>query len=258
MLSFLGDGGDEAVDSGSSPGTCSDVAVNHQQDLNVKRLYMLNVGFRFLAEVAFLVGQWALYGFSVASQYPCSRFPCPYTVDCFTSRPMEKTIFLCFYFAVGLLSALFSLAEFVHVFTKWRRLRKNRRQGEDEKMGAGEQDRLTTWPGGGEGGQGQGGLPRSGSRGRGGSVTAVGNTSSRSSGRGRGSVERNTSSRGNEKGRESLDRNTSSRGRGKGMGSLDRNISSSSNCSTSKSLKSSRVSSQKREAQIMTLDPLNI
>ncbi|KAG5280335.1 hypothetical protein AALO_G00087950 [Alosa alosa] len=78
--------------------------VNTQEDLKELRLYTLNVGFRFLAEVAFLVGQWALYGFGVAAQYPCSRFPCPYTVDCFTSRPMEKTVFLVFYFAVGLLS----------------------------------------------------------------------------------------------------------------------------------------------------------
>ncbi|XP_062386957.1 gap junction delta-3 protein-like [Sardina pilchardus] len=112
---------------------------NPQEDPRVMRLYMLNVGFRFLAEVGFLVGQWALYGFRVAAQYPCSRFPCPYTVDCFTSRPMEKTVFLCFYFAVGLLSALFSLAELVHVYLKWRRLKRTLRQrdaADQEMMGA--------------------------------------------------------------------------------------------------------------------------
>ncbi|KAL2101736.1 hypothetical protein ACEWY4_003497 [Coilia grayii] len=138
-----------------------------RQDLRVMRLYMLNVGFRLLAELGFLLGQWALYGFRVAAQYPCSRFPCPYTVDCFTSRPMEKTVFLCFYFAVGLLSALFSLAELLHVFLKWRRRRRKGVRGGmggtggavDEEMGAGGWRSLQRPPlaGGGGGGGGGGG-----------------------------------------------------------------------------------------------------
>ncbi|XP_017339308.1 gap junction delta-3 protein [Ictalurus punctatus] len=88
-------------------------------DLHLKRLYLVNVAFRMLSEVGFLIGQWKLYGFRVEAQFPCSRFPCPYTVDCFTSRPMEKTVFLLFYFAVGILSAVSSLAEFIHVVFKW-------------------------------------------------------------------------------------------------------------------------------------------
>ncbi|KAA8581729.1 hypothetical protein FQN60_003310 [Etheostoma spectabile] len=70
-------------------------------------------------EISFLVGQWLLYGFKVESQYPCSRFPCPYTVDCFTSRPAEKTVFLCFYFVVGLISAVSSCAELFYSSMKW-------------------------------------------------------------------------------------------------------------------------------------------
>ncbi|KAF4084617.1 hypothetical protein AMELA_G00108030 [Ameiurus melas] len=88
-------------------------------NLHLKRLYLVNVAFRMLSEVGFLIGQWKLYGFRVEAQFPCSRFPCPYTVDCFTSRPMEKTVFLLFYFAVGILSAVSSLAEFAHVALKW-------------------------------------------------------------------------------------------------------------------------------------------
>ncbi|XP_076007596.1 gap junction delta-3 protein-like [Genypterus blacodes] len=82
-----------------------------REDLTLRRLYIVNVAFRILAEVAFLFGQWRLYGFRVAAQFPCSRFPCPYTVDCFTSRPAEKTIFLSFYFAVGVVSATSSTLE---------------------------------------------------------------------------------------------------------------------------------------------------
>ncbi|XP_060794741.1 gap junction delta-3 protein-like [Neoarius graeffei] len=90
-----------------------------KQKLHLKRLYLINVAFRMLSEVGFLIGQWKLYGFRVEAQFPCSHFPCPYTVDCFTSRPMEKTVFLLFYFVIGILSAVSSLAEFFHIIFKW-------------------------------------------------------------------------------------------------------------------------------------------
>ncbi|XP_061666920.1 gap junction delta-3 protein-like [Syngnathoides biaculeatus] len=85
----------------------------------LRRLYVVHVAFRLFAEVGFLVGQWWLYGFKVEAQYPCDRFPCPYTVDCFTSRPAEKTVFLCFYFIVGILSAISSCVELLHSSVKW-------------------------------------------------------------------------------------------------------------------------------------------
>lgn len=90
-----------------------------QEDLHFRRLYSINVAFRIMAEVGFLVGQWQLYGFKVEAQFPCSRFPCPYTVDCFTSRPAEKTVFLCFYFAVGLVALVSSCAELLYGSVKW-------------------------------------------------------------------------------------------------------------------------------------------
>ncbi|KAL6474869.1 hypothetical protein MHYP_G00159090 [Metynnis hypsauchen] len=90
-----------------------------KQKWHLRRLYMVNVGFRLLSEIGFLVGQWLLYGFRVEARFPCSRFPCPHIVDCFTSRPMEKTIFLVFYFAVGVLAAFSSLVELVHITQKW-------------------------------------------------------------------------------------------------------------------------------------------
>ncbi|CAG5908781.1 unnamed protein product [Menidia menidia] len=89
------------------------------EDSSLRRLYLINVTFRILAEIGFIVGQWGLYGFRVEAQFPCSRFPCPYTVDCFTSRPAEKTVFLCFYFAVGVISAVSSCAELLYSSRKW-------------------------------------------------------------------------------------------------------------------------------------------
>lgn len=91
----------------------------YSEDIHLQRLYVMNLVFRILAEVGYLIGQWQLYGFKVEAQFPCSRFPCPYTVDCFTSRPAEKTIFLCFYFAVGVLATLFSCAELFQSSKKW-------------------------------------------------------------------------------------------------------------------------------------------
>ncbi|KAF7204666.1 gap junction delta-3 protein [Nothobranchius furzeri] len=92
---------------------------DYSEDVHFRRLYTVNVIFRILAEVGSLVGQWQLYGFKVEAQFPCSRFPCPYTVDCFTSRPAEKTIFLCFYFIVGVISAISSCIELFYSSTKW-------------------------------------------------------------------------------------------------------------------------------------------
>ncbi|KAM9424908.1 gap junction delta-3 protein-like isoform 1-T4 [Pholidichthys leucotaenia] len=95
--------------------TCQD----YREERRLRTLYIINVIFRIVAEIGFIVGQWHLYGFKVEAQFPCSRFPCPYTVDCFTSRPAEKTVFLCFYFAIGVLSAFSSCAELFYISAKW-------------------------------------------------------------------------------------------------------------------------------------------
>lgn len=92
---------------------------DYREDLRLRRLYIVNVSFRIVAEIGFIVGQYWLYGFEVKPQFPCSRFPCPYTVDCFTSRPAEKTIFLCFYFGVGVISAVSSCVELLYSSVKW-------------------------------------------------------------------------------------------------------------------------------------------
>uniref|UniRef100_A0A8B9Y277 Gap junction protein n=1 Tax=Bos mutus grunniens TaxID=30521 RepID=A0A8B9Y277_BOSMU len=72
-------------------------------DLRARRCYLLSVALRLLAELTFLAGQALLYGFRVAPRFVCAGPPCPHTVDCFVSRPTEKTVFLVFYFAVALL-----------------------------------------------------------------------------------------------------------------------------------------------------------
>ncbi|CAL1599175.1 unnamed protein product [Knipowitschia caucasica] len=100
-------------------GTSTSSSSDNREEARIRRFYLVNVAFRLAAEVGFLFGQWVLYGFRVEARFPCSRFPCPYTVDCFTSRPAEKTVFLCFYFVVGLVAAVSSCAELVYSSMKW-------------------------------------------------------------------------------------------------------------------------------------------
>ncbi|XP_051522630.1 gap junction gamma-1 protein-like [Myxocyprinus asiaticus] len=79
------------------------------------RGYALQLLARSALEVGFLAGQYALYGFSVPSRFVCSDEPCPHSVDCFISRPTEKTIFLLIMYCVTLLCLLLNIWEMLHL-----------------------------------------------------------------------------------------------------------------------------------------------
>ncbi|CAN9501694.1 unnamed protein product [Ophioblennius macclurei] len=83
------------------------------------RTYTFNVIFKTLFEVAFIVAQYFLYGFDLKPMYTCDRWPCPNVVNCYISRPTEKTIFIIFMLAVASISLLLNLVEMYHLgFTK--------------------------------------------------------------------------------------------------------------------------------------------
>ncbi|XP_072286032.1 gap junction alpha-3 protein-like [Pyxicephalus adspersus] len=85
------------------------------------RTYVFNVLFKTLFEVGFILAQYFLYGFQLQPLYTCSRWPCPNTVNCYISRPTEKTIFILFMLAVACLSLLLNLIEIYYLgFTKCR------------------------------------------------------------------------------------------------------------------------------------------
>ncbi|KAL0974364.1 hypothetical protein UPYG_G00219450 [Umbra pygmaea] len=93
------------------------------------RTYVFNVIFKTLFEVGFIVMQYLLYGFQLEPMYTCDRSPCPNTVNCYISRPTEKTIFIVFMLAVASLSLLLNLIEMYHLgFTKCRQGFKYRRE----------------------------------------------------------------------------------------------------------------------------------
>ncbi|XP_034042909.1 gap junction alpha-3 protein [Thalassophryne amazonica] len=79
------------------------------------RTYVFNIIFKTLFEVGFILGQYFLYGFELRPLYKCSRWPCPNTVDCFISRPTEKTIFIIFMLVVACVSLLLNLIEIYHL-----------------------------------------------------------------------------------------------------------------------------------------------
>ncbi|KAB0391629.1 hypothetical protein E2I00_014661 [Balaenoptera physalus] len=74
-----------------------------------------------LFEVGFIAGQYFLYGFQLKPLYRCDRWPCPNTVDCFISRPTEKTIFILFMLAVACVSLLLNMLEIYHL--GWKKLK---------------------------------------------------------------------------------------------------------------------------------------
>lgn len=73
--------------------------------------YLANVTCKILLEVAFIVGQWYLYGFTLEPMFLCNREPCPHYVECFISRPTEKSIFIVFMFVVACVSLALNLIE---------------------------------------------------------------------------------------------------------------------------------------------------
>ncbi|XP_029367904.1 gap junction alpha-3 protein-like [Echeneis naucrates] len=85
------------------------------------RTYVFNVIFKTLFEVAFIVAQYLLYGFELKPMYTCDRPPCPNVVNCYISRPTEKTIFIIFMLGVASVSLFLNLIEMYHLgFTKCR------------------------------------------------------------------------------------------------------------------------------------------
>ncbi|XP_073343118.1 gap junction alpha-3 protein-like [Pagrus major] len=83
------------------------------------RTYVFNVIFKTLFEVGFIVAQYLLYGFELKPMYTCDRPPCPNVVNCYISRPTEKTIFIIFMLGVASVSLFLNLVEIYHLgFTK--------------------------------------------------------------------------------------------------------------------------------------------
>nr|XP_049599387.1 gap junction delta-2 protein [Syngnathus scovelli] len=101
------------------PPTHKSAKVRRQE--GISRFYVIQVVFRNALEIGFLAGQYFLYGFNVPGMFECDRYPCVKEVECYVSRPTEKTVFLVFMFAVSGICVVLNLAELNHL--GWRKIK---------------------------------------------------------------------------------------------------------------------------------------
>ncbi|XP_062406746.1 gap junction Cx32.2 protein-like [Sardina pilchardus] len=80
--------------------------------------YMTSLVFKMILEVAFIVGQYYLYGFKFMAKIVCEGDPCPLRVECYMSRPTEKTIFIIFMLVVACVSLLLTVVEIFYLINK--------------------------------------------------------------------------------------------------------------------------------------------
>lgn len=82
---------------------------------NLLGSYLTQLVFKIFIEAGFIVGQYYLYGFIMVPMFPCSKKPCPFTVECYMSRPTEKTIFIIFMLVVACVSLLLNVLEMFYL-----------------------------------------------------------------------------------------------------------------------------------------------
>ncbi|XP_063079922.1 gap junction protein alpha 10 a [Engraulis encrasicolus] len=79
------------------------------------RTYVIHILTRSVVEVGFIVAQYILYGLGLDPLYQCNSSPCPNIVDCYVSRPTEKTIFMVFMIVIACVSLFLNLLEISHL-----------------------------------------------------------------------------------------------------------------------------------------------
>ncbi|XP_038573227.1 gap junction delta-4 protein-like [Micropterus salmoides] len=105
--------------------------------------YVLVVILRILIEVVFGACQFFLFGLSIPKRFLCYEAPCTYGVECYISRPTEKTLMLNVMLGVASLSILLSLVDLgssMKAMVRWRR----KREMFMEEMSKGEQSSVFT------------------------------------------------------------------------------------------------------------------
>ncbi|XP_062844590.1 connexin 27.5 [Trichomycterus rosablanca] len=81
--------------------------------------YVISLLVRVAFESAFLYLFYAIYpGYRMFRLVKCDAYPCPNTVDCFVSRPTEKTVVTVFMLIVSGICVLLNVAEVVLLVTQ--------------------------------------------------------------------------------------------------------------------------------------------
>lgn len=78
--------------------------------------YMLHLMIKILLEVSFVAGQYYRFGFLyIPVKISCLAYPCQTSVDCFISRPSEKSIIVVFMLAMAVFSVVFNAVEILYL-----------------------------------------------------------------------------------------------------------------------------------------------
>lgn len=73
--------------------------------------YLTQLFFKIVLEVAFITGQYYLYGIIMIPKFICENPVCRLATECFMSRPTEKTIFNIFMLVVACVSLALNVLE---------------------------------------------------------------------------------------------------------------------------------------------------
>ncbi|XP_016131591.1 gap junction delta-4 protein-like [Sinocyclocheilus grahami] len=75
--------------------------------------YILHLLLRILVEAGFGAAHYYLFGFHIPKRFMCQQPPCTTMVDCYISRPTEKTITLNFMLGAAALSLLLNVCDLI-------------------------------------------------------------------------------------------------------------------------------------------------
>ncbi|XP_067862772.1 gap junction beta-2 protein-like [Heptranchias perlo] len=89
-------------------------------DAPLLRTYLVSIVFKMLFEAVFMyLFYWIYEGYKMLRLVKCSEYPCPNTVDCFISRPTEKTIFTVFMLVTSAVCILLNVAELCYLIVRY-------------------------------------------------------------------------------------------------------------------------------------------
>ncbi|CAI9606943.1 unnamed protein product [Staurois parvus] len=125
VLAYMGNTNDQCRKSSSS--TYHGVGLQ-MEILDFSWAYLVHVLLRICLEVGFDAGQYFLFGIIVPSRFSCSHSPCTSSVDCYISRPTEKSLMMIFIWGTGIISLILSLVDLIGVCHRRRRSDKLKKQ----------------------------------------------------------------------------------------------------------------------------------
>ncbi|XP_077367029.1 gap junction Cx32.2 protein-like isoform X2 [Festucalex cinctus] len=92
--------------------------------------YMMQLLFKILLEVAFVVGQYFIYGsIFMPDKVTFQGGSCQTETNCFISRPTEKNVFIVFMLAMAVFSVMLNIIEMFHLMVLTMRHRKGVQRG---------------------------------------------------------------------------------------------------------------------------------